>query len=164
LRIVAISMTRAINAVAWKMPLPVPVWFNEVNDRDFVRPLFETVQYEKWRAWREQVFPLKSFAEAIDRERNLTGELARVTECEVHPVTADVDDLDITWRRAFRYRVEREATANALRARAGQPIQGKSHCSDGGWSFDGRTLRFAKPIALPERRDTSMPLTLRIRD
>ena len=169
LRIVAISMTRAINAVAWKMPLPVPAWFNEVKDHDFVRPLFETLQYEKWRTWREQVFPLKPFAEAIDRERSLTRELAQVTECEVHlvpttPATADVADLDITWQRAFRYRVEREATANALRARAGQPIEERSYCTDGAWSFDRKTLRFAKPIALPERRDTSIPLTLRIRD
>jgi len=30
----------------------------------------------------------------------------------------------------------------------------------GQWRFDGKTLRFAKPIALPERLDTSMPLTL----
>lgn len=74
------------------------------------------------------------------------------------------DRLDIGWQRAFRYRVEREATANALRARAGQPIEERSHCSDGRWSFDGKSLRFSKPIALPERRDTSMPLTLHIRD
>ena len=169
LRIVAMSMTRAINAVAWKMPFPVPAWFSEVKDHDFVRPLFETLQYEKWRTWREQMFPVKPLAQAIDRERTLTRELAGVTECEYHPaaatrVTPDVSDFDITWQRAFRYRVEREATANALRARAGQPIEKGSHCSDGGWSFDGKTLRFAKPIALPERRDTSMPLTLRIRE
>ena len=93
-----------------------------------------------------------------------------MTECEFHrvtePLTARIrtPDLDIGWQRAFRYRVEREATANALRARAGQPIEEGSHCSDGGWSFDGKTLRFAKPIALPERRDTSMPLTLHVRE
>jgi hypothetical protein len=56
------------------------------------------------------------------------------------------------------------ASANALRARAGQPIEQRSRCSDGAWSFDGKTLQFAKPIALPEKRDTSMRLTLRIRD
>src|SRR5438874_1313263 len=50
-RIVAMSMARAVNAVAWKMPLPVPAWFSEVQDRDFVRPLFETMQYEKWWQW-----------------------------------------------------------------------------------------------------------------
>jgi hypothetical protein len=169
LRIVAMSMTRAINAVAWKMPLPVPAWFDEVQDRDLVRPLFETLQYENWRTWRYQKFPLKPFAERIERERTLTGELARMTECEFNRVTETGDRLDpngrldIGWQRAFRYRIEREATANALRARAGKPIEEGSHCSDGGWSFDGKTLRFAKPIALPERRDTSMPLTLHVR-
>ena len=170
LRIVAMSMTRAINAVAWKMPLPAPAWFDEVHDRDLVRPLFETLQYEKWRTWRYQKFPMRSFAEAIDRERTLTGDLAQVTECELHRVTETGDRsdpiarLDIGWQRAFRYRVEREATANALRARAGQPIEESSQCSDGGWSFNGKTLRFAKSIALPERRDTSMPLTLHVRE
>ena len=154
------------------MPLPAPAWFDEVHDRDLVRPLFETLQYEKWRTWRYQKFPMRSFAETIDRERNLTRELARVTECEFHqrpnrvqlPGVTETPNLDIGWQRAFRYRVEREATANALRARAGQPIEEGSHCSDGGWSFDGKMLRFAKPIALPERRDTSMPLTLHVRE
>lgn len=170
LRVVAMSMTRAINAVAWKMPLPVPAWFGEVQDRDLVQPLFETLQYENWRRWKEQTFPLKPFAERIERERTLTGELARATGCELNRVIergdrSDPNDrVDIGWQRAFRYRVEREATANALRARAGQRIDAGSHCSDGGWSFDGKTLRFAKPIALPERRDTSMPLTLHVRE
>jgi hypothetical protein len=167
-RVVAMSMTRAINAVAWKMPLPVPAWFGEVQHRDLVQPLIETVQFEDWRRWTEQKFPLKPFAERIERERVLTGELARVTECEFNRVTEpgspkDPNDrFDIGWRRAFRYRVEREATANALRARAGQPIEEGSHCSDGRWSFDGTSLRFTKPIALPEQRDTSMPLTLHV--
>jgi hypothetical protein len=168
LRIMAMSMTRAINAVAWKMPLPVPAWFDEVQDRDLVRPLFETLQFENWRKSSGQMFPLRSFAARIERERTLTGELAQVTECEFTRVTETGDRsdpngrLDIGWQRAFRYRVEREATANALRVRAGQPIEVGSECSDGGWSFDGKTLRFAKPIALPERRDTSMPLTLHV--
>jgi hypothetical protein len=160
---IAMSMTRAINAVAWKMPLPVPAWFEEVQRRDSVRLLFETLQFEKWRRWDVQTFPLKPFAATIDRERAFVAELGRVTRCEFHPVS-QTTNLDITWQRAFRYRAEREAAANALRARAGQPIEESSQCSDGGWSFDGKTLRFAKPIALPERRDTSMPLTLQIRE
>ena len=170
LRAVAMSMTRAVNAVAWKMPLPVPAWFGEVQERDFVRLLLETLQFENWRTWRDQKFPLKPFAARIERERTLAGELARVTECEFDRVTetgARSDPnarLDIGWQRAFRYRVEAEATANALRARAGQPLGTSSRCSDGGWSFDGKTLRFAKPVALSERRDTSMPLTLHVRE
>jgi hypothetical protein len=168
LQIMAMSMTRAINAVAWKMPLPAPAWFGEVQNRDYVRLLFETLQFENWRRWREQKFPVKPFAKAIERDRTLTRELARVTKCECNRVfeTGNRLDpnarLDIGWQRAFRYRVEREATANALRARAGQPIEERSRCSDGRWSFDGKTLRFARPIALPERRDTSMPLTLHV--
>lgn len=169
-RAVSMSMTRAINAVAWKMPLPVPAWFGEVRDRDFVQPLIETLQYNDWRTWKEQKFPLKPFAERIERERALAEELARTTECEFNRVTETEDRKDpndrlvIGWRRAFRYRVEREATANALRARAGQRIEEGSHCSDGRWSFDGNSLRFSKPIALPEKLDTSMPLTLRVQE
>jgi hypothetical protein len=71
-RVVAMSMTRAVNAVAWKMPLPVPAWFDEVQYRDLVGPLFETLQFENWRKWKEQMFPIKPFAERIDRERTLT--------------------------------------------------------------------------------------------
>ena len=172
LRLVAMSMARAINAVAWKMPLPAPAWFKEVQDHDFLRPLFETLQYERWNGWRNQMFPVKPFAQTIDRERTVISVLARVTECEFHPAPAtrvvpegaDGSDLDFTWQRAFRYRAEREATANALRARAGQPIDPGSHCSDGRWNFDGKAIRFAKPIALPEQRDTSMPLTLHVRE
>jgi hypothetical protein len=169
-RVVAMSMTRSINAVAWKMPLPVPAWFAEVQDRDLVRLLIETLQFENWRKWKDEMFPLKPFAETIERERTLASDLARLTSCESNPVieTGDRSDpifkLDIGWQRAFRYRVEREATANALRARAGMPIKEDSRCSDGRWSFDGKTLRFAKPIALPERRDSSMPLTLHLRE
>jgi len=170
LRVVAMSMTRAINAVAWKMPLPVPAWFAEVQDRDLVPPLLETLQFENWRKWIDEIIALKPFADRIERERKLTSELARMTECEFNRATEAVDrkdpnaGFDIGWKRAFRYRVEREATANALRARAGKPIEERSRCSDGKWSFDGKTLRFSKPIALPERRDTSMPLTLDVRD
>lgn len=170
LRTVAMSMTRAINAVAWKMPLPVPAWLDEVRNRDQVRLWFETLQFENWRAWRYQKFPTKPLAERIERERALVGELARRTDCEFKRAIdpGDRSDptvrLDIGWQRAFRYRAESEATANALHVRAGQPIQERSHCSDGRWSFDGTTIRFAKTIALPEQRDTSMPLALRVRE
>jgi len=169
-RVVAMSMTRAINAVAWKMPLPAPPWFAEVQQRDLVWPLIETLQFESWRRRREQMFPLKPFAESIDHDRRLAGELAGVTKCEMDREieTGDRSDpqgrLDIGWRRAFRYRAEREATGNALRARAGLPIEEASRCSDGRWTLDGKTLRFSKPIPLPERRDSSMPLTLQIRE
>ena len=162
LRIVTMSMARGINAVAWKMPLPPPPWFHEVQEADFVRPLIETLQFEKWRSQREQIFPFKSMAEGIERDRKFTTEVAPLTDCEFNRKSSS-PDIDIGWQRAFRYRAEREATANALRARAGQPIVSTSRCSDGAWTFDGKTLAFSKPIALPETVDTSMPLTLRVR-
>ena len=66
-------------------------------------------------------------------------------------------DLTSVWRRAFRYRAEREATANALRVREGKPIETASRCSDGGWTFDGTTLRFSREIATaaPDRADAA---------
>lgn len=161
LRLIGMAMTRSINAVAWKMPLPAPPWFQEVQDRDFVPLLTETLQVEKWWQWKNQKFPLKPFAEEVERERVFTAQLAPMTECEFRR-PSETPALDIGWQRAFRYRAEREATANAMLARAGKPIDESSRCSDGTWSFDGTTLGFSKPIALPERRDTSIPLTLRI--
>lgn len=171
-RIVAMSMTRAINGVAWKMPLPAPAWLAEVRQRDFMPPLIATLQYESWARAKFYKLPLKPLADATERERAITGVLARMTECafrpgpatRVNPDVGDMSDLDTTWQRAFRYRAEREATANALRARAGHPIEEQSQCSDGAWSFDGKTLQFAIPIPLPEKIDTSMPLTLRVGD
>lgn len=144
------------------MPLPVPAWFGEVQQRDYVRMLFETLQFEKWRRWKQQRFPLKPFAATIDDERTLGAELSRVTECKFQcgsqpPLSTSAGgERSATGPSARRF-------ANALRARAGQPIHGGSGCSDGRWSFDGKTLLFAKPIALLERRDTSIPLALNIR-
>jgi hypothetical protein len=158
LRTVAMSMTRAINAVAWRMPPPAPAWFDEVRNHDYVRPRMETLQYENWRRTKDQKFPLKSLAETIDRDRKVADAFAGATACEVRGTA------DIGWQRAFRYRAEREATANALHARAGQPIEERSQCSDGGWSFDGKMLRFTRPIVLPEQHDTSMPLALHLRE
>ena len=71
-------------------------------------------------------------------------------------------DLSSLWRRAFRYRAEREATANALRVREGKSIETSSRCSDGGWMFDGTTLRFSREIATAAP-DTPMPLVLRVK-
>jgi hypothetical protein len=71
-------------------------------------------------------------------------------------------DLTSVWRRAFRYRAEREATANALRLREAKAIETGSSCSDGVWTFDGTTLRFSREIASPVP-DTPMPLVLRVK-
>jgi hypothetical protein len=93
----------------------------------------------------------------------IAEELSNMNRCDVHMRMNDIGtDLTPFWRRAFRYRAEREATANALRARAGKAIETGSRCSDGQWSFDGTTLRFSREIATAAP-DRPMPLALRLR-
>ena len=161
----ALSMARMINAAAWKMPLPAPAWLGELQARDDVRPLLEAFQYQTASYWEDgaQWFPTKWLAASIEHDRLIAEELSDLTRCDVNaPVNELGTDLTSVWRRAFRSRAEREAAANALRAREGKPIEAGSRCSDGGWAFDGTTLRFSREIgtAAPDR---PMPLVLRVR-
>jgi hypothetical protein len=161
----ALSMARMINAVAWKMPLPAPAWLGELQQRDGVRPLLESFQYQAASYSEDglRLFPTKMLADSVDRDRGIAEELFRTTWCEVSPRANELGtDLTSVWRRAFRYRAEREATANALRVREGKPIETASRCSDGWWTFDGTTLRFSRAIttAAPDR---PMPLVLRVK-
>ena len=158
-----LTMTRMINAVAWKMPLPAPAWLSELQERDNVRPLLDAFQYQAaWYANDGAWFPTKWLADSVDRDRGIAETLFRETRCDVNTPMNDLGtDLSSVWRRAFRSRAEREATANALRVREGKPIDTRSRCSDGGWSFDGTTLRFSReiPTAPP---DNPMPLVLQV--
>lgn len=161
----ALTMARMINATAWKMPLPAPAWLGEVQERDNVRPLLESYQYQTASYWADtaRIFPTKSLASSVEHDRAIAEEMFNTTQCEVSPRENVLGvDLRFVWRRALRYRAEREATANALRIREGKPIEPTSRCSDGAWKFDGKTLSFAKPIAMSGERDMSMPLTLRV--
>jgi len=161
----ALTTARMINAVAWKMPLPAPAWLGELQARDEVPPLLEAFQYSAASYWKDgaSLFPTKSLASSVEHDRLIAQELSQTTRCDVNVPMNDLGtDLSSVWRRAFRYRAEREATANALRAREGKPIVTTSRCSDGGWTFDGTTLRFNHeiPTAAPDR---PMPLVLGIR-
>jgi len=160
----ALSMARWINAVAWKMPLPPPPWFAEVQGRDFVPRLLEAFQFQVASYWngREEMFATKWLANSIEKDRGIAEALFLENRSDVNAPMNDLGtDLSSVWRRAFRYRVEREATANALRVREGKAIESGSRCSDGAWTFDGTTLRFAREIATAAP-DTPMPLVLRI--
>lgn len=162
----ALTMGRMINAVAWKMPLPAPAWLGELQERDSVRPLLQAFQHSAASYWDDgaQLFPTKMLAASVEHDRLLAEELFRETRCDVNVRENDLGvDLRGVWRRAFRYRAEREATANALRAREGKAIETASRCSDGAWAFDGTTLRFSREIgtAPPDR---PMPLVLRIKE
>lgn len=161
----ALSMARMINAVAWKMPLPTPPWLNELQAHDFVRPLLEAFQHQTASYWRDsaRIFPTKWLANSVDHDRLIAEKLFNLTQCDVNtPMNELGTDLTSVWRRAFRYRAEREATANALRVREGKAIETGSRCSDGGWMFDGTTLRFSREIATAAP-DRPMPLVLRVK-
>jgi hypothetical protein len=160
----AFSMTRMINAVAWKAPLPAPAWLGELQQRDDVRRLLEAFQYQAASYWSDgsQMFPTKSLADSVERDRGIAEALFKETRCDVNaPMNELGTDLSSVWRRAFRSRAEREATANALRVREGKPVETASRCSDGGWTFDGTTLRFSRQIATAAP-DKPMPLVLRV--
>jgi hypothetical protein len=159
-----LTMARMINAVAWKMPLPTPSWLGELQDRDNVRPLLEAFQYQAaWYSKDGAWFPTKWLADSVDRDRGIAEALFKETRCDVKsPMNELGTDLASVWRRAFRARAEREATANALRVREGKSIETTSRCSDAGWMFDGTTLRFSREIATAAP-DRPMPLVLRVK-
>lgn len=161
----ALTTVRMINAAAWRMPLPAPPWLAELQERDHVGPLLEAFQYSAASYWEDgaQLFPTKSLASSVEHDRLIAEELYSATKCDMNMRMNRLGvDLSSVWRRAFRYRAEREASANALRLREGKPIDPASRCSDGGWTFDGTTLRFSREIATAPP-DTPMPLVLRIK-
>ncbi len=159
-----LTMARMINAVTWKMPLPAPAWIVELQDRDNVQPLLEAFQYQAaWYTNDGAWFPTKWLADAVDRDRGIAEAVFKETRCDVNTPMNDLGtDLSSVWRRAFRARAEREATANALRVRVGKSIESSSRCSDGGWMFDGTTLRFSREIATAAP-DKPMPLVLQVK-
>ena len=161
----ALTMARMVNAAAWKLPLRVPAWLGELQARDNVPPLLQSFQYQSASYWKDgaRIFPTKWLATSVEHDRLIAEELFHTTRCDVNVRMNELGtDLSSVWCRAFRYRAEREATANALRAREGKAIETKSACSDGTWSFDGTTLRFSREIATAAP-DRPMPLVLRVR-
>ncbi len=161
----ALTMARMINSVAWKMPLPAPPWLAELQERDNVRPLLEAFHHQAGSYSEDgaRMFPTKWLASSVEHDRLIAEELFNTTRCDVNTRANELGvDLTSVWRRAFRYRAEREAAANALRLREGKRIQTASRCSDGGWTFDGTTLRFSREIATAAP-DRPMPLVLRVK-
>ncbi len=160
----ALTMARMINAVAWKLPLPAPAWFYELHAHDPVRRLIEAFQYQTASYWEggTHLFLTKWLAKAVAHDRAIAEELIGLDTCDVQMRMNELGpDLGSVWRRAFRFRAGREATAQALRLRAGQPLEASSACSGGSWSFDGTTLRFSQEIPLAAD-ELPMPLVLRL--
>ncbi|HEX7150285.1 MAG TPA: hypothetical protein VF618_02270 [Thermoanaerobaculia bacterium] len=165
LQTAALTMERMINGVAWKMPLPAPAWLAELQQRDSVPQLLASFHYtaDSYADSGMQLFPTKALANSVEHDRAIAEALAKETRCDVTvPMNELGTDLTSVWRRAFRYRAEREATANALRAREGKAIETTSRCTDGTWAFDGTTLRFSREIATAPP-DKPMPLVLQVK-
>lgn len=165
LQTAAMSIARMINAVAWKMPLPAPAWLAALQAHDSMPQLLDAyrLQTAEYASTGVAMFPTKFLAGSVEHDRAIAEELFRLTQCDVKARANELGtDLTFVWRRAFRYRAEREATANALRVREGTPIETRSRCSDGAWAFDGRTLRFSREIAM-DPPAMSMPLVLRVK-
>lgn len=161
----ALATARMINAIAWKLPLPAPPWFAELQARDNIQSLLSAFQYQAASYWANgtQTFPTKWLADSVEHDRLIAHTVVAETRCDARIPMNDLGvDLSSVWHRAFRYRAEREATANALRIREGKPIATTSRCSDGSWSFDGATLRFSRAIATAPP-DQPMPLVLRMK-
>jgi hypothetical protein len=151
----ALTTARMINAVAWKMPLPAPAWIAELQDRDNVRPLLEAFQHQTASYAKDgwAVFPTKMLADSVDHDRSIAEELFKTSQCDVNARENELGtDLRFVWRRAFRYRAEREAVSTGF----------PSRCSDGAWTFDGTTLRFSREIAT-SAADGPMPLMLQVK-
>jgi hypothetical protein len=160
----ALSIARMINAAAWKMPLSPPDWFAELQRYDPVLRLIEAFQYQvaSYANGGSPMFPTKWHAAAVEHDHRIAEAVFKEKRCDATIEMNDLGvDLSSVWRRAFRYRAEREATANALRLREGKPIESESACSGSGWSLNGLTLRFSAeiPTAPPDR---PMPLVLRV--
>src|SRR6058998_3447762 len=96
----ALSMARMINAVAWKMPLPAPAWFGELQARDNVRPLLEAFQYQAASYWEDgaRIFPTKWLATSVEHDRLIAEELLSATGCDVNARANELGtDLTFVW-------------------------------------------------------------------
>jgi hypothetical protein len=185
---VALALLRQISATAWKLPLPAPAWLAEVHAVDLEMRLAAAMQFEAWLMWHYSRAPFAFLrplgrlmvANYAGRDREAVAGLLRVRTCAfdtksfAKKLEADLPSWNPMprypaintasfWARIFRYRAEREATANVIRAAAALPLV-QSQCSDGSWR--GETLPdgsvrvvFSKEIAPALETDTRVPLT-----
>lgn len=181
----ALDIVRSINAVAWKMPLPAPPWLASFHAIDHRRLIMRGVQYETWLVWRyapgETVarfvagpYLYAGAANLAEQERLRAMEIAQITTCGFDR-SAFADRTQFPWWNivghmfkwttpnlwsdVFRYHAEREATANALRARTGLPVSTNSQCSDGSWRYADAWLSFTVNI---KAFSGEMPLTFAV--
>ena len=180
-QLIALAMTRAVNATAWKLSAPAPAWLAEMHAADPVQQFARSAQVEAWiGAELAPAIPFGRFTvtRAVNLQRDLTADLLANQQCgrdfsrvyEEHVKNLGsfgqlfTPNLAGAWRRVYRYRAEREATMNALRIEAGQPIVERSICTDGTWRYADGTLAFSRALPKGEAQEVDLPLTLRVRE
>ena len=110
---------------------------------------------DAYRDTVEQTAPLTVCA--FDGKRFFEERMAAIPRWNVVARVA-FPTMESSWSRALRYRAEREATKNALRLRAGQPLL-PSRCSDAQWVLRGNRLSLSREIPGGPKENV-MPLSL----
>ncbi|HYO77764.1 MAG TPA: hypothetical protein VE010_14990 [Thermoanaerobaculia bacterium] len=189
---IGIAILRDVTAVAAKLPIEVRPWIADLLRADPERALARSMQYDTWLLWAhgsgeaERIataaagpFFHISLANYVRHQRETLAPLLHVVNCggDVDSYFADrleniprwnvlariaIPAIGSTWARAFRYRAEREATLNAIRAASGEPIVSTSKCH-GTWSSEvlsaGRQrVWYSRAIPKSGERDTEIPL------
>lgn len=190
-QLIALAIVRMVNAAAWKMPLPAPSWLREMHAVDVRLLLARSLQYETWLSWRygERQMPVMpaiparpynraSISAFVMHQRETVAQVLAVKACAFDGEAFSAKrmrtvprwnifarvvtpNLGSVWTRVQRFHAEREATANALRIRAGESIA-PSTCADGVWRYDGARLAFSRNIPPASEADAPMPLTLSV--
>jgi hypothetical protein len=191
-QLIALAMSRMVNASAWKLPESDTAWLDEMRNVDHRRLLLGGYQYDTWLMWRHgeestqgAIWTIArphlrwSVADMTDHQRRIAAEVAATTACAFdgeafsRHVTESIPrwntfakiatpDIGSVWQRAFRASAEREATMNAVRIAKDQPIVAKSVCSDGAWRFENDRLTFSLDLPKSNVNETVMPLSLAI--
>ena len=190
-QITSLHFAKMINAAAWKLPLPAPQWLSELHAVDRRPLMLRGLQHDTWLLWRhgpeEGGGPWKfltrpylrvSVGNMAVHQRTTAIELANVQTCGFEGdkyferrvkglprwnivARIAVPNIGTVWSRVLRHDAEREATANALRVRAGEPVSAESRCSDGTWRYEAGRLSFTRQIPPFGKHD--MPLALSVR-
>lgn len=191
-QLIAMAMSRSINAASWKLPPASAPWLADLHKVDHRRLLLAAVQYDTWNMWRLGEGKTKSFQAALVKpyfrwsmlgiarhQRDSAAQIAAMTVCDFdgaafyeqrmqaiprwnHLAQMAMPNVGAAWQRALRLVAEREATANAMRIAQGQPIIATSECSDGTWTYANGRLSFSREIPPSTSADQAMPLSLAI--
>lgn len=187
-QLIALAMTRMVNAAAWKLPASDAEWLAELQQVDHRSLLLRAFQYDTWGMWRHieqetnhpwiaKPYVRWSAAQFARHQRKTAEEVARVTTCAFDSVAfarrrsdaipdwnvmskIATPNLDTTWARAFRSVAEREAVANAMRVMRGEQVVATSQCSDGAWTYEGGRVKFSRELPASSPAEKLLPLSL----